>query len=62
MLKELKEKFIIILKKQRFKENFVLPDFINSLIHVSRLEEVYKNLCVRNLRDIINQRWVYKTL
>ena len=55
MSKELKKKFIIILKKQRLKKNFILPDSINGLICVSWLKEAYKNLYIKNLRDIINQ-------
>ena len=54
MSKELKEEFVMILRGQRLKENFVFLNSVNSLICVSRLREVYKNLYIGNLKDIIN--------
>ena len=55
MSKELEKEFTMVIRRQRPKENFVLPDPINSLICVGWLGEVYKNPCIRNLEDIINQ-------
>ena len=55
MSKELEEEFVMILRGQRPKKNFVLPNPVNGLICVGWLEGVYKNPYVRNLGDMINQ-------